>query len=167
VPSSLCSLPSGGSSSEPGARNCSSSIRLCCDVRASSSAIGTAASSVSSALPSRSRPWVRPRSLLSAWTLGVFSDSQVIERRSAQPHSGLATSALKGKWIMERLQFPELVDIETVARLLGVGERYVRRMVAERRIEFVKIGHYVRFDLGVVREWVEDRRRSPSERPPA
>ncbi|MGA2806173.1 MAG: helix-turn-helix domain-containing protein [Acidimicrobiales bacterium] len=68
---------------------------------------------------------------------------------------------------MERLQFPELVDIETVARLLGVGERYVRRMVAERRIEFVKIGHYVRFDLGVVREWVEDRRRSPSERPPA
>ena len=68
---------------------------------------------------------------------------------------------------MEQLQFPELVDIETVARLLGVGERYVRRMVAERRIEFVKIGHYVRFDLGVVREWVEDRRRSPSERPPA
>jgi excisionase family DNA binding protein len=68
---------------------------------------------------------------------------------------------------MEQLQFPELVDIETVARLLGVGQRYVRRMVAERRIEFVKIGHYVRFDLGVVREWVEDRRRPPSERTPA
>ncbi len=68
---------------------------------------------------------------------------------------------------MEQLQFPELVDIETVARLLGVGERCVRRMVAERRIEFVKIGHYVRFDLGVVPESVEDRRRPPSERTPA
>ena len=68
---------------------------------------------------------------------------------------------------MGQLQFPELVDIETVAKLLGVGERYVRRMVAERRIEFVKIGHYVRFDLDVVREWVEDRRRRPGERAPA
>jgi excisionase family DNA binding protein len=68
---------------------------------------------------------------------------------------------------MEQLQFPELLDIETVANLLGVGERYVRRMVAERRIEFVKIGHYVRFDLDVAREWVEDRRRRPDERTPA
>ncbi len=68
---------------------------------------------------------------------------------------------------MEQLQFPELVDIETVAKLLGVGERSVRRLVAERRIEFVKIGHYVRFDLEVVRDWVEDRRRSPGQRTPA
>jgi excisionase family DNA binding protein len=53
---------------------------------------------------------------------------------------------------------PELVDIETVAKLLGVGERYVRRLIAERQIEFIKVGHYVRFDLRVVRKWVEDRR---------
>jgi len=97
--------------------------------------------------------------LLSAWTLGVSSDSQVIERRSAQPHSGSATSALKGRWIMEQLQFPELVDIETVARLLGVGERYVRRMVSERRVPIVKVGHYVRFDLADIRNWVEQQRR--------
>jgi excisionase family DNA binding protein len=63
---------------------------------------------------------------------------------------------------MEQLQFPELVDIETVANLLGVGERYVRRMVANREIEVVKVGHYVRFDLDVVRHWVETRRRPPS-----
>ena len=42
-----------------------------CDLRAPSSAIGTVASSVSSALPSRSPPWVRPHPSLSAWTLGV------------------------------------------------------------------------------------------------
>ena len=60
---------------------------------------------------------------------------------------------------MEQLQFPELVDIETVAKLLGVGERYVRRIVAERRVPVVKIGHYVRFDLADIRKWVEDQRR--------
>jgi hypothetical protein len=37
-------------------------------------------------------------------------------------------------------------------------------MIVERRIEFVKIGHYIRFDLDVVREWVEERRRRPNER---
>jgi hypothetical protein len=42
---------------------------------------------------------------------------------------------------MEQLSSPELVDIETVGKLLGVGERYVRRMVAERRVPCVKIGH--------------------------
>lgn len=62
-----------------------------------------------------------------------------------------------------QLRFPELIDIETVARLLGVGERYVRRLVAERQIEVVKVGHYVRFDLEVVREWVEARKRPPKE----
>jgi excisionase family DNA binding protein len=60
---------------------------------------------------------------------------------------------------MEQLSFPELVDIETVAKLLGVGERYVRRMVAERRVPCVKIGHYVRFDLADIRKRVEEQRR--------
>ena len=63
---------------------------------------------------------------------------------------------------MEQLQFPEfpkLVDIATVAKLLGVGERYVRRMVAERRVPTVKVGHYVRFDLADIRKWVENQRR--------
>jgi excisionase family DNA binding protein len=60
---------------------------------------------------------------------------------------------------MEQISFPQLVDIETVAKLLGVGERYVRRMVAERRVPIVKVGHYVRFDMADIREWVEAQRR--------
>jgi len=60
---------------------------------------------------------------------------------------------------MEQLSFPELVDIATVAKLLGVSERYVRRMVAERRVAVVKIGHYVRFDLSEIRRFVEEHRR--------
>ncbi len=62
---------------------------------------------------------------------------------------------------MEQLQFPELVDIETIASLLGVGERHVRRLVAERRIPYLKWGHLIRFDLGAVREWLEAARRPP------
>jgi hypothetical protein len=31
------------------------------------------------------------------------------------------------------LHFPELIDIETLARVLGAGERWVRRMVAGRQ----------------------------------
>jgi excisionase family DNA binding protein len=53
---------------------------------------------------------------------------------------------------------PELVDIATVAASLGVGVRHVRRLVAERRIPFVKVGHYVRFDTAELSVWVDDRR---------
>ena len=45
---------------------------------------------------SRPPSLARPRSSLSAWTPGVSSDGQVIERRPAQPYSDLATSTRKG-----------------------------------------------------------------------
>lgn len=57
-----------------------------------------------------------------------------------------------------RRPLPELVDIATVAASLGVGVRHVRRLVAERRIPFVKVGHYVRFDPDDVSAWVNERR---------
>ena len=56
-------------------------------------------------------------------------------------------------------RFPELVDVPTLAELLGVKERYVRRMVAERRVPTVKLGHLVRFDLAEIRRWLEGQRR--------
>ena len=49
---------------------------------------------------------------------------------------------------------PNLVDIEYVARYLGVTVRHVRRLVAERRIPFVKWGRLLRFDLREIAEWV-------------
>jgi len=58
----------------------------------------------------------------------------------------------------EERSMPELVDIATVAASLGVGVRHVRRLVAERRIPFVKVGHYVRFDTAELSVWVDDRR---------
>ena len=55
-----------------------------------------------------------------------------------------------------------LVDIIWVAERLGVGVRYVRRLVAERRIAFVKLGGYVRFEPPAVQRFIEERRRPPS-----
>ncbi len=54
-----------------------------------------------------------------------------------------------------------LVDIETVARYLGVNVRHVRRLVAERRIPFVKWGQLLRFDLDELDRWVEGHRKDP------
>ena len=57
----------------------------------------------------------------------------------------------------------ELVDIEWVAKRLGVTVRHVRRLVAERRIPIVKWGHLVRFDPQEIEAWIDDQRRPPSQ----
>jgi excisionase family DNA binding protein len=41
-------------------------------------------------------------------------------------------------------QTPErLLTLSEVAAILGTSERFPRRLIAERRIEFVKVGRYV------------------------
>lgn len=55
-----------------------------------------------------------------------------------------------------------LVDIAWVAKLLGVNERYVRRLITESRIAYVKLGHLIRFVRGDVYRFIEDGRRPPS-----
>lgn len=47
-----------------------------------------------------------------------------------------------------------LVDIAEAAARLGVTERHVRRLVSERRIDFVKVGRLVRFDPRALDRWI-------------
>lgn len=54
-----------------------------------------------------------------------------------------------------------LIDLAEVARRLAVTERHVRRLVAERRIPFVKWGHLLRFDPSDVERWLEGHRPEP------
>ena len=54
---------------------------------------------------------------------------------------------------------PHLLNIEDVAEHLGVNVRHVRRLVAERRIPFVKWGHLLRFDPDELAAWIERGRR--------
>ncbi|MGH9155598.1 MAG: helix-turn-helix domain-containing protein [Acidimicrobiales bacterium] len=43
---------------------------------------------------------------------------------------------------------------------LGVTVRYVRRLVAERRIPYIKLGHLLRFDPDEVDAWLDRARVS-------
>ncbi|MGW4407245.1 helix-turn-helix domain-containing protein [Nonomuraea sp. NPDC004702] len=38
----------------------------------------------------------------------------------------------------------KLLNVEEAAELLSTSPRFVRRLIAERRIEFVKVGRHVR-----------------------
>jgi excisionase family DNA binding protein len=58
-------------------------------------------------------------------------------------------------------QQPSLVDLATVAQRLGVNQRHIRRLVAERRIPFVKWGHLLRFDPAEVDAWLDAHRSGP------
>ena len=48
-----------------------------------------------------------------------------------------------------------------LAELLAITERHIRRLVAERRIPFTKVGGRLRFNEARVLEWLDDH----SERP--
>ena len=54
-----------------------------------------------------------------------------------------------------------LHDIASAAERLGVTERWMRRAVAERRVPFVKVGRYVRFDERDLLAYI-DRQRVPA-----
>ncbi len=58
-----------------------------------------------------------------------------------------------------------LVDLPTLAEYLGVTERHIRRLVAERRIPFYKWGHFLRFDLAEIDAWLATHRVAPTRRP--
>ena len=51
-----------------------------------------------------------------------------------------------------------LMTLPQVAERLGVNERHIRRLVAERRIPFVKWGHLLRFDPVELEDWIEAAR---------
>ena len=45
-----------------------------------------------------------------------------------------------------------------LAAVLGTNERFVRRLVAERRLPFHKVGKYVRFDPRDIEAWLSEHR---------
>jgi excisionase family DNA binding protein len=53
-----------------------------------------------------------------------------------------------------------LVDAVWVAERLGVTLRFVRRLVAERRIPYIKLGKPVRFERADVERFIQNRRRA-------
>jgi excisionase family DNA binding protein len=52
-------------------------------------------------------------------------------------------------------QTPErLLTLSEVAAILGTSERFPRRLIAERRIEFVKVGRHVRIRTSMLHDFI-------------
>jgi excisionase family DNA binding protein len=61
---------------------------------------------------------------------------------------------IKGVTMTETYPLPHLLTIEELADHLGVTVRHVRRLIAERRVPFVKVGRFVRFDPAAITAWL-------------
>lgn len=49
----------------------------------------------------------------------------------------------------------KLLTLEEAAEVLGTSPRFPRRLVAERRIRFVKVGRFVRIPESAIEEFVQ------------
>lgn len=53
---------------------------------------------------------------------------------------------------------PKLLTIDELADRLGSSVRHVRRLVAERRVPYLKVGWFVRFDPAEISAWLDQHR---------
>jgi excisionase family DNA binding protein len=53
------------------------------------------------------------------------------------------------------VEVERLLTIAEVAELLGTTERFPRRLIAERRIRFVRVGRHVRIPESALRAFIE------------
>lgn len=58
----------------------------------------------------------------------------------------------------------ELLTVEEVATKLGTKVRFVRRLIAERRISYIKVGRYVRISRRDLDAFLHTGRVEPSTR---
>ncbi len=58
---------------------------------------------------------------------------------------------------------PVMLTVEQVAVRLNTKPRFVRRLIAERRIEFHKLGRYVRISEPALAEFIKAGRVPPME----
>lgn len=57
-----------------------------------------------------------------------------------------------------------LLTVAEAGEMLGTGERFVRRLITERRIRYVKLGRPVRIPESAVTEYVEAHTVEPVRR---
>ena len=55
----------------------------------------------------------------------------------------------------------EFVTVRGAAAYLATSERFVRRLIAERRIRFYRVGRHIRFAVADLRAFVETGRVEP------
>ncbi len=55
----------------------------------------------------------------------------------------------------------QLLDVSAAAGYLGTSERFIRRLVAERRVPFHRVGRHIRFRLSDLEAFVARGRVEP------
>ncbi len=91
---------------------------------------------------------------------------------SYEAEGGFATSAPKGKnpsplggrRMTGRAELPKLLTMDELAESLGVTRRHVRRLVAEKRLLYLKVGRFIRFDPAEIAAWLDSNPVAGSRR---
>lgn len=77
-------------------------------------------------------------------------------RHTAIPHASIQPRTAK-----EVNNNDRLLTVDEAAERLGTGVRFIRRLVSERRIRYVKLGKHVRIADSVLTAYVEERTVEP------
>jgi excisionase family DNA binding protein len=70
---------------------------------------------------------------------------------------------MKARTRLERVE--RLLTVREVADILATSERFPRRLIAERRIKFVRVGRHVRIPESALREFIDAGMIDPDSRP--
>lgn len=57
----------------------------------------------------------------------------------------------------------KLLTVAEAAELLGTSERFPRRLIAERRVRFVRVGRHVRIPESAMTEYIDAATVAPLE----
>ena len=57
-----------------------------------------------------------------------------------------------------------LLDVDQAAEALNTGSRFIRRLIAERRIRFTRVGRHVRIPDSAIREFIAAGMVEPATR---
>jgi excisionase family DNA binding protein len=61
---------------------------------------------------------------------------------------------------------PHLLTIDQLAEHLGVTQRHVRRLVAEKRVPYLKWRRFIRFEPAEIAAWLDNSREPEVGRNP-
>ena len=65
------------------------------------------------------------------------------------------------KHIRSEASAEQLLSVEAAAERLDTKPRFIRRLIAERRIEFVKVGRHVRISESALADFIQAGRVEP------
>ncbi|HEY2833847.1 MAG TPA: helix-turn-helix domain-containing protein [Sporichthyaceae bacterium] len=91
------------------------------------------------------------------------ADPRRIHPHRTQPHPSGARRAhhRPSRPAGPRVTGHDLLSVTQAAERLGTPERFIRRLIAQRRVRFYKVGRYIRFDVVDLDAFIDNGRVEP------